>query len=142
MINMRRVAVGGLIAGGVLGAIDLVMFGMVLKVPMAVAMQALPKPRMTDLQVPWYLFLDFLTGIGLVWLYAAMRPRFGAGPKAAVRAGAVGWVFASLLPTLVQWPMNLMPLNLTIIITSVTLLQWPLATVIGARFYVEGGKID
>ena len=141
-INLRRVAIGGLIAGAVLGAIDLIMFGMILKVPMAVAMQALPKPRMIDLQVPWYLFLDLLAGIGLVWLYAAMRPRFGAGPKAAAGAGAVGWFFASLLPTLVQWPMNLMPLNLTITITSVTFVQWPLATVLGARFYVEGDTID
>ena|SRR6185437_3789607 len=141
-INMRRVAIGGLFAGVVLGAIDLVMFGMVLKAPMAVAMQALPKPRMIDLQVPWYLCLDLLAGIGLVWLYAAMRPRFGAGPKTAVRVGAVGWFFASLLPTLVQWPMNLMPLSLTIITTSVTLVQWPLAAVIGARLYVERGTID
>ena len=136
-INLRRVAIGGLIAGVVLGGIDLVMFGMVLKAPMAVAMQALPKPRMIDLQVPWYLLLDCVAGIGLVWLYAAMRPRFGAGPRTAVKVGAVGWFFASLLPTLVQWPMNLMPLKLTIITTGVTLVQWPLAAMTGARLYTE-----
>jgi len=136
-INLRRVAIGGLIAGVVLGGIDLVMFGMVLKAPMAVAMQALPKPRMIDLQVPWYLLLDCVAGIGLVWLYAAIRPRFGAGPRTAVKVGAVGWFFASLLPTLVQWPMNLMPLKLTIITTGVTLVQWPLAAMTGARLYTE-----
>ena len=141
-INLRRVVIGGLIAGVVLGVIDLVLFGSVLKAPMAVAMQALPKPRMIDLQVPWYLFLDLCAGIGLVWLYAAMRPRFGAGPTTAVKVGIVGWFFASLLPTLVQWPMNLMPLSLTIITTSVTLVQWPLAAVIGARLYAEAGTID
>src|SRR5690242_6496091 len=136
-INLRRVAIGGLIAGVVLGGIDLVMFGMVLKAPMAVALQALPKPRMIDLQVPWYLLLDCVAGIGLVWLYAAIRPRFGAGPRTAVKVGAVGWFFASLLPTLVQWPMNLMPLKLTIITTGVTLVQWPLAAMTGARLYTE-----
>lgn len=114
------------------------MFGMVLKAPMAAAMQALPKPRMIDLQVPWYLFVDFLAGIGLVWLYAAMRPRFGAGPGTAAKVGATGWFFASLLPTLVMWPMNLMPLNLTIITTGVALVQWPVAALMGARFYTEG----
>ena len=137
-INIQKVAIGGLIAGVVLFLIDLVMFGMVLKAPMAIAMQALPKPRMIDAQIPWYLFCDFLAGIGLVWLYAAMRPRFGGGPGTAAKVGAVGWFFASLLPTLVQWPMNLMPLNLTIITTVVALVQWPLATVIGATYYTEG----
>ena len=136
-INLQKVVIGGLIAGGVLGAIDLVTFGIVLKAPMAVAMQALPKPRMIDFQVPWYLGLDVLAGLALVWLYAAMRPRFGAGPGTAARVGAAGWFFASLLPTLVQWPMNLLPLHLTLVTTSVTVVQWPLAALIGARFYTE-----
>ena len=134
-INLRRVVIGGLIAGVVLGVIDLVLFGSVLKAPMAVAMQALPKPRMIDLQVPWYLFLDLCAGIGLVWLNAAMRPRFGAGPTTAVKVGIVGWFFASLWTTLVQWPMNLMPLGLTVTIVDVALVQWTLAAVLGAKFY-------
>ena len=136
-INLRKVAIGGLIAGLVLSVIDLAMFGVVLKAPMAVAMRALPQPRMIDLQVPWYVLLDFLGGTALVWLYAAMRPRFGAGLGTAARAGAVAWFFASLLPTLVQWPMNLLPPRLTIIITGVALVQWPLAAVMGARCYTE-----
>lgn len=136
-IDIRKVVIGGLIAGAILGAIDLITFGIVLKAPMAVAMQALPKPRMIAFQVPWYLGVDVLAGIGLVWLYAAMRPRFGAGPGTAARVGAAGWFFASLWPTLVQWPMNLLPLPLTIVTTSVALVQWPLAAVLGARFYTE-----
>lgn len=136
-INIGRVVIGGLVAGAVLGAVDIVTFGMVLKAPMAVAMRALPKPRMVDVQVPWYLLIDLLAGIGLVWLYAALRPRFGAGPGTAARAGAAGWFFVSLVPTLVMWPMNLMPLGLTVITTGIALVQWPLAAVVGARFYRE-----
>ena len=136
-INMRRVAIGGLAAGVVLGAIDIVTYGMALKAPMAVAMQALPRPRIVDLQIPWYLSLDLVAGIGLVWLYAAMRPRFGPGPGTAARVGVAGWFFYSMLPTLVMWPMNLMPLGLTLITTGVALVQWPFAAVVGARFYME-----
>ena|SRR5690348_15667600 len=136
-INIGRVVIGGLVAGAVLGAVDIVTFGMVLKAPMAVAMRALPKPRMVDVQVPWYLLIDLLAGIGLVWLYAALRPRFGAGPGTAARAGAAGWFFVSLVPALVMWPMNLMPLGLTVITTGIALVQWPLAAVVGARFYRE-----
>jgi hypothetical protein len=37
-----------------------------------------------------------------------------------------------------MWPMTLIPHNLAIVGTLVALVQWPLATVIGAKFYLEG----
>ena len=36
-----------------------------------------------------------LQGITTVWLYAAIRPRFGPGPKTAAIAGFVVWVLVS-----------------------------------------------
>ncbi len=137
-INMQKVIIGGLIAGVVLNVIDFVVFGMLLKAQMAAAMQALGRPPMTNAQIPWFVFLDFVAGIGLVWLYAAMRPRYGAGPTTAAKAGVAGWFFGGLLPTLFMWPMALMPHNVTIIATVVALVEWPLAIVIGAKFYLEG----
>ena len=118
--------------------IDGLLFGVVLKNQMAAAMQALGKPPMTNAQMPWFVFLDFVAGVGLVWLYAAMRPRYGAGPATAAKAGIAGWFFAGLLPTLFMWPMALMPQNLTILTTVVALVEWPLACVVGAKFYTEG----
>lgn len=35
--------------------------------------------------------------IALVWLYAAIRPRFGAGPGTAVKAGLAVWFIAGLI---------------------------------------------
>jgi hypothetical protein len=35
---------------------------------------------------PW-IAIDFVFGILVVWTYAAMRPRFGPGPKTALIAG-------------------------------------------------------
>jgi hypothetical protein len=66
-----------------------------------------------------------------------MRPRFGAGPGTAAKVGVTGWFFACLLPALFTWPMAFMPHNLTVVATLVALVQWPLATVIGAKFYLE-----
>ena len=137
-INMMKVVVGGLIAGVVLNLVDFVMFGMVFKAQMAAAMQALGRPPMTNAQIPWFVLLDFVAGIGMVWLYAAIRPRYGAGPGTAVKAGIAAWFFGGLLPTLCMWPMALMPQNLTIITTLVALVEWPLACVVGAKFYLEG----
>jgi hypothetical protein len=40
--------------------------------------------------------MTFVVGIAAVWLYAAIRPRFGPGPRTAICAGLAVWVFAHL----------------------------------------------
>ena len=137
-INMMKVLVGGLIAGVFLNIIDSVLFGYLLKDQMAAAMASINRPAMTNAQIPWFVVLDLVAGVFLVWLYAAIRPRFGAGPATAAKAGFAGWFVGGLLVTLFMWPMHLMPQNLTIITLLVSLVEWPLATVIGAKFYTEG----
>ena len=137
-INMQKVIVGGLVAGVVLNVVDFVLFGIVLKDDMAAAMAALNKPATTNAQIPWFVFLDFVAGVFLVWLYAAIRPRFGAGPATAAKAGVAGWFVGGLLVTLFMWPMNIIPHNIAVISTLVALVQWPLAVVVGAKFYTEG----
>jgi hypothetical protein len=140
-INLQKVLIGGLIAGVVLNVIDYVQFGMILKEQMAAAMAAVGKPAMTNAQIPWFVVLDFVGGIFLVWLYAAVRPRFGAGAKTAAMTGVIAWFGGSLLPALFMWPAALIPHNLTITITLVALVEWALACVIGAKFYTEGAGV-
>lgn len=137
MKRRLSIVIGGLVAGAVLAVIDIAMYGAILKAPMEQAMKVLPKPRIVEWQVPWYISLDVVAGIALIWLYAALRPRFGAGLTTAAIAGVVGWFFASLWTTFVQWPMNLMPLNLTAIIVGVALVQWTTASMLGAKFYKD-----
>src|SRR5258708_7210872 len=128
-INMQKVLIGGLMGGAVLNVVAWVLFGVVLKDQRAAAMTSINRPAMTNAQIPWFVFLDFVAGIFLVWLYAAIRPRFGAGPGTAAKAGVAGWFLGSLLVTLFMWPMHLLPQNLTILTTILTLGEWPLATV-------------
>ena len=104
---------------------------------MNAAMAALSKPAMTTNMILWFVFLDFLYGIWLVWLYAAIRPRFGAGPRTAVIAGVAMWVLFSLLHTLSEAPMGLFPQRLMVITTVTTLIAWPIAAAAGAKFYSE-----
>jgi len=140
-INMQKVLIGGLIAGVFLNIVDYVQFGVVLKDQMAAAMQAINKPAMTNAQIPYFVVLDFVAGVFLVWLYAAIRPRFGAGPMTAAKAGIAGWFVGGLLVTLFMWPMETMPHNLMITTTVVGLVSWTLAAVIGAKFYTEGAGV-
>jgi len=140
-INMQKVLIGGLIAGVFLNIVDYVQFGVVLKDQMAAAMQAINKPAMTNAQIPYFVVLDLVAGVFLVWLYAAIRPRFGAGPVTAAKAGIAAWFVGGLLVTLFMWPMETMPHNLMITTTVVGLVSWTLAAVIGAKFYTEGAGV-
>jgi len=81
--------------------------------------------------------LDFVYGVGLLWVYAAIRPRFGAGVKTAVIAGAAVWFFVSLLRAVGEAPMGLFPQKLYTIPSIVTLIEYAVGTVVGAYVYKE-----
>jgi hypothetical protein len=51
----------------------------------------------------------FLLGVAAVWLYAAIRPRYGAGPNTAIRAGLVTWAVAVFLSNLGYYPLGPIP---------------------------------
>ena len=53
-------------------------------------------------------------GIAAIWLYAAARPRFGAGPKTAGLTGFTYWIMGYALPTLGQIPVGLFPKRLSV----------------------------
>lgn len=87
--------------------------------------------------IPLFVVLDFVYGIALIQLYAAIRPRFGAGPATAIKAGIFVWVLVGLLHAIGEAPMGHMPQRLYTIGTLVALVEFPLAALAGARFYQE-----
>ena len=135
-INVKGVIVGGLVAGLVLNVIDFLVWGVWLAPDMAAAMQAAGRPPIDNL-IPLFVVLDFLFGIALVYLYAAVRPRFGAGPATAVKAGLFVWVLTGLLHSIAEAPMGLLPQRMYTVGTLVALVAFPLAAVAGAKFYKE-----
>src|ERR671919_2983805 len=104
-INLQRVVLGGLLAGLVLNVVDFLLYGVILADDINAAMQALGKPAMAGSSIAVFVVLDFLYGIALVWGYAAIRPRFGAGPRTAVYAGLYMWVLIALLHAIGEAPM-------------------------------------
>ena len=84
-INYRRLALGGTIASAVLFLGSGALIG---------SQSARITAAREAARVPPYVPAPFLGaievllfGFALIWLYAAIRPRFGAGPTAAARAG-------------------------------------------------------
>lgn len=134
-INVKAVIFGGLVAGLVLNVVDYLVWGVWLTADMAATVKG-GGPAVQSL-VPMFIILDFIYGIVLVYLYAAIRPRFGAGAGTAVCAGLIMWLIAGLLHTVGEAPFGWMPMRLYVIGTVVGLIAFPIAAVAGAKFYRE-----
>ncbi|HVZ47863.1 MAG TPA: hypothetical protein VG916_03695 [Gemmatimonadaceae bacterium] len=100
-INTGSVVKAGLVAGLVLNVIDFLSNTFVLGRGMEAELTAINPSLWASMTDPRnnvvFVAIDFLLGLLLVWLYAAMRPRFGAGPRTAMRAGAFTWAVATLM---------------------------------------------
>jgi hypothetical protein len=101
-------------------------------------MKALGKPDLSVTQIIGFNILGFAYGIFAVWLYAAIRPRYGAGPKTAVCAGLAVWVAGVLLPNVTFMGVaGLFPSNLTVMTTGAGIVEWVAAALAGAALYKE-----
>lgn len=139
-INASKVIVGGLVAGLVANVIGFVGFGMFLGPRMeaeAVAVAPVLAGRgMTGSAIATNVVLQFVTGILLVWLYAAMRPRFGAGPRTAVYAALVVWICGFIFH--MDWLLVGLMTPGTYALASVVALVQVLATAwVGGMMYKE-----
>lgn len=92
-INWSRVVLCGLgaaLAWSALSTLILVMFGR------ALIEAAPPGPLLgTDRAVAGF-SLNAVAGIWAIWLYAAIRPRYGAGPRTAAIGGFSWWLIGSI----------------------------------------------
>lgn len=96
-INVGRVIAGGLVAGLVMNVVDGVTNGVILGARWEAETKRLGIDMAAQSQaLAGWLTFDFLCGIVLVWLYASIRPRYGAGPKTAVIAGLALWLITHL----------------------------------------------
>ena len=79
-----------------------------------------------------------LTGAFIVWLYAAIRTRYGAGPMTAVGAGFASWTGIVLLSTIHMIGDNMgFPATLLLMVAGVILPVFILTAVVGAWVYRE-----
>ena len=100
-INTQKVMVAGLAAGVVLAALDFVFNGLLLAEQNRAAMEALSPEIAANMENPsliaGFIVIDLIFGVLVTWTYAAMRPRFGAGPRTSVMAGLQVWLVAGIM---------------------------------------------
>ena len=87
----------------------------------------------------YYVALGFVFGIAIVWIYAAIRPRFGPGARTAVYAGLIAWFMTGIINTLGDGPIGIFSTGLYVKWMIVWLITIPLSAVAGAWLYKEGG---
>jgi len=134
-LNWRRVFMCGSGAGlawSFLSLPLLILFG-------GEIIDAVPRPLVTVGRLGSFT-LNVVAGIWAVWLYAAIRPRYGAGPKTAAIAGFSWWLIATINTW--QWgDLGFLPLRdlLGLIIASLPILI--AITMVGAWSYRKEGPL-
>ena len=138
-INMSRVVQGGLIAGVVINVLSMVNNSFIVGSTILSEQQAghfLEQPRFAFL--PAWLLVMFLVGIGLTWLYAAARPRFGPGPGTALAVGLIAGLLAGVPDNLANaaWSTGGGYLGVAWMVERVV--TYAIGTLVGAWWYREG----
>jgi hypothetical protein len=137
-INLGRVILGGIVAGIVINIFEGVSNNLILSSQWEVAMTALGKSSaMSAKQIAAFSVWGLAAGIVMVGLYAAIRPRFGAGPKTGLLAGAAVWALAYASSNAAMVFLHLFPLELMLTATAIGLVEMLVAGVAGAAVYKE-----
>lgn len=141
-INTSRVVLGGLAAGLVMnvigGVVNGALLGKQMNAEMEAAVPGLAARMMNGTTITVNVLTEFVIGILIVWLYAAMRPRFGPGPRTAVLAGIVPWICGLFFYS--GWLLTGMMSSTTYAIVSiVALVNVIVGALVGAWLYREEG---
>jgi hypothetical protein len=139
-INWARVILGGLLAGVVINIGEFLVNGLLLADRWAAGMKALGlSPDLGVLPYVMFNLWGFLMGLFVMWLYATIRPRFGAGPRTAVIAAVAAWVPGSLLASMAPMALHLFSRRLFAIGIVGAFVEIIVAALIGGWFYKEKG---
>lgn len=137
-INWCRVILGGLVAGAVINVPEMILHGAVFENEWKALVASWGRTLDTSVTSSiLILVLNAVEGIVAVWLYAAIRPRYGPGPRTALLAGLTVWLVGWLMPTLTAIPLNLFPLWVFLLVPGAGLFEIAVGTLLGAWLYQE-----
>lgn len=137
-MNHARVLIGGLVAGVILNLGEFLLNGVVLAKQMDDVFFrkcGLAMPGTSAMVI--LVVITFVLGIFIVYVYAAIRPRCGPGPKTAIWAAVIAWFGVYFYCCIVYWALGLLPTNLMIISIVWGFVEYALAGLAGAWLYRE-----
>jgi hypothetical protein len=138
-INVGRVLLGGLLAGVVLNIGEAVLNAVILADTMKQDFDRLrlPDPTTNPTFLVRVVGITFFLGIAIVYLYAAIRPRFGAGWKTAACAGVLAWFFVYLYAGYVYVTLGVVSMKPFLIGLPWGIAEYILGAIAGAWLYKE-----
>ena len=140
---MSQINVVGVLKGGLAAAVFMNISEFVLNVPVAgaqmeaeLAARGLP-PADSGAQIATFVALTAILGFISVWLYAAIRPRLGPGPKTAMVAGLIVWACSYLYAAISMAAVGVHSMGLIVTIVVWSAVEMLVASAIGGYFYNE-----
>jgi len=137
-INFGRVILGGIVAGIVMDLLGYLVDGLMLAQNWSDDMILIGKSEFSTTQLIEFNLLGIVSGLIAIWIYAAIRPRFGAGVKTAIFAGIAVWIVGVLVPNAsFMYVAGLFSKHLTLYTTLGGLVDVVAGTIAGAALYQE-----
>ena len=136
-MNVGRVVAGGLLAGLVINISEFVLNQPILGEKWKEAMEAMNLQEPGGAAIAFFIVTCFVLGLLTVWMYAAMRPRLGAGPKSAMIAGLFVWLLYYGLVNVGIGLMGVFSFDLLGIVLGWSIVEMSIAAVIGCAIYKE-----
>ncbi len=136
-INVKRWIMGGLAAGVVMWVLEGAV-SQLYRADMEAALAAHGLSMdMSGATLAMTLIVSLIAGLTLVFFYAACRPRFGPGPKTAIKVAVAMWFGGYLISLLGYDLMGLFDNSLLVMWGAVALIEAVIATMVGGWLYRE-----
>jgi hypothetical protein len=137
-MNVKRILWGGVLAGLFLNVSEGVLNAVILMDEYQALMD-----RYGLSEASWamagYILANFALGFAVAWLYAAIRPRFGAGARTGAIAGVALWVVSYAVPSVWFGAMGMaLSAGSTVLAIVWGLVEMALAGTIAGWAYQEG----
>ena len=137
-INFGRVVLGGIAAGIVIDLWEGIMRGVIFQERGAEVMASLGRSaEVSAKQLVAFNVWGLIVGLFTVSLYAAVRPRFGAGPKTAIMAGLFVWALVLALGVMPVVFTHLLPVNFAAVTVCAEAVMMIIAGLAGGALYKE-----
>jgi hypothetical protein len=136
-INFGRATIGGLVTGVILNVGEWVLNGVILHDEMQTFFTRCGFPQPGGNFIAIAVGITFILGIVIILGYAAIRPRFGPGPKTAIITALFAWFGVYLYQNVIGFGLGMVPAKLVVIALAWGLVEYILATLVGAALYSE-----
>lgn len=136
-INYAGVLKGGIAAGIVMNISEFILNQPVAGARMNAELASHNLPPVGSGAIVMFTILTLLLGIVTVWLYAAMRPRLGPGPRTAMCAGLLVWSLTYLYSSIAMGVLGISSMGLVLLVIVWSAIEMIVASAVGGYLYSE-----